>query len=54
MVLTKKVSLYVVLVLALLAIVYAPDRAGDLVRITFEAVSGAVRGAGDLITELVS
>lgn len=53
MVQTKKIAIYVLAVFALYAIIASPGRAAGLVQVGFEGISGAVRGVGQFMTEVV-
>ncbi|MEE1939676.1 hypothetical protein V1L54_09655 [Streptomyces sp. TRM 70361] len=50
----KKVALYLLLVFVLYSIITSPERSAELVGIGFEGISGAAKGVGSFMTELVN
>jgi hypothetical protein len=50
----KKVATYVIVVFVMWTIIESPARAAELVGVGFEGISGAARGVGEFMTELVN
>ncbi|HZG04323.1 MAG TPA: hypothetical protein VE546_12235 [Streptomyces sp.] len=50
----KKVALYAFLVFILYTIINSPERSAELVGVGFEGISGAAKGVGAFMTELVN
>ncbi|GAA1924933.1 hypothetical protein GCM10009716_36560 [Streptomyces sodiiphilus] len=49
----KRIALYLLLVLALYAIIAHPVRSGEFVQLVFEAVSGAAHSTGRFLAGLL-
>lgn len=50
----RKIAVYTFAVFVLYAIITQPDRSADMVKIGFEGLSGAARGVGEFMTELIN